>query len=58
MIETPAGIPDWMRWTVWAIQQVGFPIAVAGWVLYRLNGKIGALTEALQDLRVELASRR
>lgn len=58
MIQTPTDLPDWLRWAVWALQQVGFPMAVAGWVLYRLNGKIGALTDALQDLRVELANRR
>jgi len=45
--ETPADLPNWLRWAVWAIQQVGFPIAVCVYVLYRLNGKIGALTDAM-----------
>jgi hypothetical protein len=58
MTEAPADLPSWLRFTVWGIQQVGFPIAVAGYVLYRLNGKIGALTEAMLALRDEIRERR
>ena len=50
MIAEMAGdLPQWLRWLIYGIQQVGFPIAVAAWLLYRLNGKIGKLTEAMQD---------
>ena len=31
------------------IQNVGFPIAVASYVLFRMNGKIGKLTDAVKD---------
>src|SRR5262245_13874065 len=53
----PADLPNWLRFVVWTIQQVGFPIAVAAYVLYRLNGKIGALTEAMHELREEIRRR-
>jgi hypothetical protein len=33
------------------IKEVGFPIAVAAFVLVRLNGKMDKLTDALHDLR-------
>jgi len=54
MNEVPTDLPNWLRWGVYVLQQVGFPVAVAGWVLYRLNGKISGLTEALRDLREEI----
>lgn len=58
MTEAPGDLPGWLRWMVYVIQQVGFPIAVAGWVLYRLNGQIRGLTEAVQGLRDELRTGR
>ena len=54
----PADLPSWARSVVWTVQQVGFPITIAWWVLYRLNGKIGALTDAIVALRSEIQSRR
>lgn len=47
MTEIPVDLPHWLRWGVYILQQVGFPVAVAGWVLYKLNGRIGALTEVM-----------
>lgn len=32
------------------IKEVGFPIAVAAWVLVRLNGKLDKLTQALERI--------
>lgn len=32
------------------IKDVGFPIAVAAWVLIRLNGKVGKLADAMTTL--------
>jgi hypothetical protein len=36
------------------IQDVGFPIAVAAFVLVRLNGKVGKLADAMVDLTVTM----
>jgi len=36
------------------VKEVGFPIAVAGWVLWRLNGKMDRLSEALHKLIAQL----
>lgn len=47
MMDAPPDLPQWLRWGVYVLQQIGFPAAVAGFVLYRLNGKISALTEAM-----------
>ena len=47
----PEGVPDWLRYTVFVIQTIGFPVAVAGFVLYRLNGKFDRLIETITALR-------
>ena len=33
------------------IQAVGFPVAVAGFLLWRMNGKLDRLTRAIEALR-------
>lgn len=50
---------------VYTIQAVGFPVAVAGFLLWRLNGKVGAFVEAaqaitagLKELSIELHEHR
>lgn len=40
---------DWMRW----IPNVGFPIAVAVFLLVRMETVLGALTAEISDLRTE-----
>lgn len=36
------------------VQAVGFPVAVAGFLLWRLNGKLGAFVEAAQAITAGL----
>lgn len=38
------------------IKEVGFPVAVASFVLFRLNGKLDRLTQALHKI-IELVER-
>ena len=38
------------------IQQVGFPIAVALWLLLRTDKKLDKLTDAMNEINVPLAS--
>jgi hypothetical protein len=40
------------------IERLGFPAAVAGFVLFRVDPALRALTAALAELRVELARHR
>lgn len=46
--------PAFMRDAIYMIQTVGFPIAVAGFLLWRLNGKISSFVMAAQEINIEL----
>lgn len=37
------------------IKEVGFPIAVASFVLFRMNGKLDKLTKAIEKLTERMA---
>lgn len=41
-----------------AVSQVGFPIAVAFWLLYRFEETITENTKAIRELRTEMARLR
>lgn len=58
MTDMPVDLPAWLKWGVYIIQQVGFPAAVAWFVLGRLNGRLGSLKDAVTDLRDEIRAIR
>jgi hypothetical protein len=46
--------PEWARVLTYLIQSVGFPVVVAFFVLYKLNGRLGRLADELQQTREAL----
>jgi hypothetical protein len=50
MIDAPEDLPSSLRWAVYLFQAVGFPAMVAGVFLWRLNGKLATLVEAMLGL--------
>lgn len=40
-------VPSWLRWTTYLIQQVGFPIAVAAYLLGVMQQQIDKLTTSI-----------
>jgi hypothetical protein len=57
-MQPPNGIPAVIKWTVYIIQQVGFPIAVAIYLLYRMDGLLLALTTAFHSQEAALLTQQ
>lgn len=55
-MEAVTGLPDWIS----AVIQVGFPIVVCAWLLFRMEAKMEAWTKSMNELAkcVELLSLR
>ncbi len=47
-MQPPEGIPPALRYGIYAVQQVGFPIGVAAYLLFRADGLLRGLTDAFQ----------
>lgn len=47
--------PPWLRSVVWVVQQVGFPIAVAAFLLWRVDGMILEITASLRVVAADQA---
>jgi hypothetical protein len=54
VIDTPTG-SGFLRDFVYIVQAVGFPIAVAIFLLWRLNGKLIAFVESAQSITTAMA---
>lgn len=50
MLDTPPDMPAALRWGVYLFQAVGFPAMVAGVFLWRLNGKLTTLVDAMKEV--------
>ena len=48
--DAPPDTPAVVRWAVWFIERIGFPIAVAAYVLFSLGGKMDKIGEKLERL--------
>ncbi len=53
-MQTPNGIPPMLRYGIYTIQQVGFPIGVAAYLLFRADGLLRGLTDALLSQQTAL----
>jgi hypothetical protein len=46
--------PEWAKVLAYLVQSVGFPVVVAFFVLYKLNGRLGRLADELAQTREAL----
>ena len=53
-MQAPNGIPPTLKYAIYAVQQVGFPIGVAAYLLFRADGLLRGLTDAFLAQQVAL----